>query len=96
MASAYIAWYLFFAGAGAGAFAIASVVDCALRLAARPRLLKISPITDAGMVLGPIMLAVGCVFLLLDLGDPSIAFNVFLEGMNGLPKRFWSYAGPFL
>lgn len=47
------------------------------------------------MVLGPIMVAVGCVFLLLDLGDPSIAFNVFLEGMNGLPKRFWSYAGPF-
>ena len=33
MASAYIAWYLFFAGAGAGAFAIASVVDFALRLA---------------------------------------------------------------
>ena len=90
MASAYIAWYLFFAGAGAGAFAIASVVDFALRLAPRPRLLKISPITDAGMVLGPIMVAVGCVFLLLDLGDPSIAFNVFLRPSSILGFGSWA------
>ncbi len=90
MASAYIAWYLFFAGAGAGAFAIASVVDFALRLAPRPHLLKISPITDAGMVLGPIMVAVGCVFLLLDLGDPSIAFNVFLRPSSILGFGSWA------
>lgn len=90
MASAYIAWYLFFAGAGAGAFAIASVVDFALRLAPRPHLLKISPITDAGMVLGPIMVAVGCVFLLLDLGDPSIAFNVFLRPLSILGFGSWA------
>lgn len=90
MASAYIAWYLFFAGAGAGAFAIASVVDFALRLAPRPRLLKISPITDAGMVLGPIMVAAGCVFLLLDLGDPSIAFNVFLRPSSILGFGSWA------
>lgn len=62
MASAYIAWCLFFPDAGAGAFAIASVVDFALRLTPRPHLLEISPITDAGMVLGPIMVAVGVRF----------------------------------
>ena len=90
MASAYIAWYLFFAGAGAGAFAIASVVDFALRLGPRPRLLKISPITDIGMVLGPIMVAVGCAFLLLDLGDPSIAFNVFLRPSSILGFGSWA------
>ncbi len=90
MASAYIAWYLFFAGAGAGAFAIASVVDFALRLGSRPYLLKISPITDIGMVLGPIMVAVGCVFLLLDLGDPSIAFNVFLRPSSILGFGSWA------
>lgn len=90
MASAYIAWYLFFAGAGASAFAIASVVDFALRLSSRPHLLKISPITDIGMVLGPIMVAVGCVFLLLDLGDPSIAFNVFLRPSSLLGFGSWA------
>ena len=88
MASAYIAWYLFFAGAGA--FAIASVVDFALRLGPRPRLLKIAPITDIGMVLGPIMVAVGCVFLLLDLGDPSIVFNVFLRPSSILGFGSWA------
>ena len=92
MASAYIAWYLFFAGAGAGAFAIASVVDFALRLDPRPHLLKIAPITDIGMVLGPIMVAVGCVFLLLDLGDPSIAFNVFLRPLSILGLGSWAIA----
>ena len=90
MASAYIAWYLFFAGAGAGAFAIASAVDFALRLGPRPHLLKIAPITDIGMVLGPIMVAVGCVFLLLDLGDPSIAFNVFLRPSSILGFGSWA------
>ena len=90
MASAYIAWYLFFAGAGAGAFAIAAVVDFALRLSPRPHLLKISPITDTGMVLGPIMVAAGCVFLLLDLGDPSIAFNVFIRPSSILGFGSWS------
>lgn len=89
MASAYIAWYLFFAGAGAGAFVIASAVDFALRLGPRPHLLKIAPITDIGMILGPIMVVVGCVFLLLDLGDPSIAFNVFLRPSSILGFGSW-------
>lgn len=92
MASAYIAWYLFFAGAGAGAFAIASAVDFALRLGPRPHLLKIAPITDIGMILGPIMVVVGCVFLLLDLGDPSIAFNVFLRPSSILGFGSWAIA----
>ena len=90
MASAYIAWYLFFAGAGAGAFVIASAVDFALRLAPRPHLSKIAPITDIGMILGPIMVVVGCVFLLLDLGDPSIVFNVFLRPSSILGFGSWA------
>ncbi len=42
------------------------------------------------MVLGPIMVAVGCVFLLLDLGDPSIAFNVFLRPLSILGFGSWA------
>ena len=42
------------------------------------------------MVLGPIMVAVGCVFLLLDLGDPSIAFNVFLRPSSILGFGSWT------
>lgn len=44
------------------------------------------------MILGPIMVVVGCVFLLLDLGDPSIAFNVFLRPSSILGFGSWAIA----
>lgn len=92
VASAFIAWYLFLAGSGAGAYAIAVVVDFALRVSDRLWLLKISPITDSGFVIAPVLVALGSYFLLFDLGDPSAAFNVFSRPQSILGFGSWAIA----
>lgn len=79
MASSFIAWYLFLAGAGAGSFFIGGIVDLAIRFKSTPWLIRISPVTDAGLVVGPIFVALSSVFLLLDLGAPEKALLVFLR-----------------
>ncbi|MDO4590234.1 MAG: polysulfide reductase NrfD [Slackia sp.] len=77
MASSFIACYLFLAGGGAGAFLIAAVVDGALRFRSTECFRRLSPLTDPGLALGPVVVAFGCVFLLCDLGSPGKAFAVF-------------------
>lgn len=77
MVSSFIAWYLFLAGMGAGAFFVSALVDLALRIKASPRLEAISAITDGGMLLGPAAVVLGSVFLICDLGAPERAFQVF-------------------
>lgn len=79
MVSIYIALYLFLAGTGAGAFLIGAVVDMVLRF--KPRLdwfVRISSVTDAGLVLGPALVAASALFLVLDLGVPERALCLFL------------------
>lgn len=77
MGSAYIAWYLFLAGAGGGAFFIGAAVDLVLRRWPSSRLANVSPATDAGLFAGPVLVALSSIFLILDLGVPARALNVF-------------------
>lgn len=87
MVSAYIALYLFFAGTGAGAFLIGSLVDMVLRFrpaCARGWFARVSAVTDAGLVLGPLLVAASALFLVLDLGVPERAFRLFLVSTPSL------------
>lgn len=93
MVSSYIAWYLFLAGAGGGAFAIAATVDFALRFRTGAWLERASRVTDAGLVAGPALVALGAVFLTLDLGAPEQAFQLFLAPSGSLLSvGAWSIA----
>lgn len=100
MVSIYIALYLFLAGTGAGAFLIGAVVDMVLRF--RPRAAggwfeRVSAVTDAGLILGPVLVAVSALFLFLDLGVPDRVISplscfeppVFFPWVRGL---FWYFA----
>lgn len=82
--NSFIAWYLFLAGAGAGAFLIGALVDIALRFSDSPRLASIGAVTDGGLVVGPAAVVLGTVFLLADLGSPERAFQVFLTPSTSL------------
>lgn len=93
MASSFIACYLFLAGGGAGAFFIAALVDGALRFVRTPWLIRVGPVTDAGLVIGPAAVAMGGVFLLCDLGSPERAWSVFLSPPQSLlGMGAWSIA----
>lgn len=96
MVSAYIALYLFFAGAGGGAFLIGSCVDMVLRFrprAARGWFARVSAVTDAGLVLGPALVLASALFLVLDLGVPDRAFRLFLTSTPSLLSMgAWSIA----
>ena len=87
MVSIYIALYLFLAGTGAGAFLIGAIVDMVLRF--RPRaaggwFARVSAVTDAGLILGPVLVAVSALFLFLDLGVPDRVFHLFLASTSSL------------
>lgn len=87
MVSAYIALYLFFAGAGGGAFLMGSAVDLVLRFrpdAGRGAFARVSAVTDPGLVLGPILVLIGAVFLVLDLGVPDKALILFSSSTPSL------------
>lgn len=80
MVSAYIAWYLFLAGAGGGAFLLGSIVDLVLRFfpgAGRGWFSRVSAVTDAGLVLGPVLVLASAAFLVVDLGVPERALRLF-------------------
>jgi len=84
MVNAHIAWYLFLAGMGGGAFFVGALVDLTLRARHSDLLEDIASATDRGLVFGPIAVAVGLVFLLSDLGSPERAFALFLSPPNGI------------
>ena len=93
MVSSYIAWYLFLAGAGGGAYAIGATVDLLLRFRSGSWLSRASAITDAGLLAGPVLVAISAVFLMLDLGSPQLAFQVFLAPTGSLLSAgAWSIA----
>ena len=87
MVSIYIALYLFLAGAGGGAFLIGSAVDLVLRFrqdACRGWFARVSAVTDAGLVLGPVLVLASAVFLVLDLGVPEKALYLFTASSQSL------------
>lgn len=93
MVSSYIAWYLFLAGAGGGAFLLGSLVDFALRISDRSWLCAASVLTDAGLLAGPALVALGAAFLALDLGAPEQAFRLFFDPSGSLLSvGAWSIA----
>ena len=82
MVSIYIALYLFLAGTGSGAFVLAAGIDLASRCKSashRPWLARASTVTDAGLVAGPLLVALSCLFLVIDLGVPEKALILFLR-----------------
>jgi polysulfide reductase chain C len=66
-----VAWYLFLAGAGAGAYLVGVVADY---LGERYR-----PLVKPGIYLGAPLVAIGSVLLLLDLGAPLRTWRAFLK-----------------
>ena len=84
MVNSFIAWYLFLAGMGGGAFLIGATVDILLRFRDDARLDRISAVTDGGLILGPAAVVLGAVFLLADLGSPERAFQVFFTPSTSL------------
>lgn len=93
MVSSYIAWYLFLAGAGGGAFLLGSFVDFVLRFSDRPWFERASSVTDAGLYVGPVLVALSAVFLTLDLGAPEQAFRLFFFPTGSLLSMgAWSIA----
>lgn len=67
-----------------GAFLLGSFVDFALRVSNRSWLRGASAVTDAGLLAGPVLVALGTVFLALDLGAPDQAFRLFLTPSGSL------------
>ncbi|MEC4295737.1 NrfD/PsrC family molybdoenzyme membrane anchor subunit [Adlercreutzia shanghongiae] len=84
MVNSFIAWYLFLAGMGAGAFFVSAVVDLSLRRWSPAWLEAAATVTDGGMYLGPATVGLGLVFLLADLGYPERSFQVFFTPSTSL------------
>ena len=92
MVNSFIAWYLFLAGMGGGAFLTGAVVDILLRFSDDPRLERVGAVTDGGLILGPATVVLGAVFLLADLGSPERAFQVFFTPSTSLLSPCSAYA----
>jgi len=71
-----IAWYLFLAGVGAGAYLVGVVADY---LGERYR-----PLVKLGIYLGAPLVAIGSLLLLLDLGAPLRAWRGFLRPQSSM------------
>jgi formate-dependent nitrite reductase membrane component NrfD len=76
--SSYIAWYLFLGGAGSGAYIVASFFNYAGRYSEKKQVREYREITRGGFYLGPILVALGTIFLIFDLGIPERAYRLFL------------------
>jgi polysulfide reductase chain C len=71
-----IAWYLFLAGVGAGAYIVAIV--------ARQLGTRYQPLVKPGIFLGAPLVAIGSGLLLLDLGSPLRAYLGFLRPQSSM------------
>ncbi|GHT80177.1 hypothetical protein FACS1894104_5630 [Actinomycetota bacterium] len=69
-----IAWYLFLAGAGSGAYIIASFFRFAKNFSSNPNFHEYQSIAQGGFYLGPLIVLIGSLFLVFDLGSPQKAF----------------------
>lgn len=84
MVSSYIAWYLFLAGVGGGAFLVGTSIDLTLRFGGGEWFERTSAITDVGLFVGPVLVGVSAFFLFLDLGAPEQAFRLFISPSGSL------------
>ncbi|WP_080798720.1 NrfD/PsrC family molybdoenzyme membrane anchor subunit [Arabiibacter massiliensis] len=84
MVNSFIVWYLFLAGAGGGAFLVGAAVDLACRFRSDGWLARLEPLAEGGLVLGPVAVVLGAVFLLADLGSPERALRVFATASTSL------------
>lgn len=73
---ALIAWYLFLAGVGAGAYLIGAVGQF---LDSRVR-----PLSNVGVLLAPPLIGIGCLLLLLDLGRPERLFLAYAQPASSM------------
>lgn len=71
-----IAWYLFLAGTGAGAYLVGAVAGF---LGERYR-----PLVKPGVLLGAPLVAIGCLLLLFDLGVPTRFLMAFLQPQTSM------------
>jgi polysulfide reductase chain C len=71
-----IAWYLFLAGVGAGAYIVAVVANLMSE--------KYRPLVLPGIFLGAPLVAIGSALLLLDLGNPMRAYLGFLRPQSSM------------
>lgn len=92
MVSLNIVVYLFLAGMGASAFLIGSSVDFAMRRNPSRRLGRMSLVTDAGMFVGPPVVAASALFLIADLGVPERFLMAFLSSSSLLSWGAWGIA----
>jgi formate-dependent nitrite reductase membrane component NrfD len=74
-----IVWYLFLAGMGSGTYAVASGFGFAGQLTGRRNVQEYGRIAEGGFALGPVLVAIGMVFLLFDLGFPERAWFVIVR-----------------
>lgn len=93
MVNSFIVWYLFLAGAGSGAFLVGAAIDLACRFRNDAWLMRLEPVSEGGLFLGPVAVILGSVFLLADLGSPERALQVFATASTSLlTLGSWSVA----
>jgi len=71
-----IAWYLFLAGVGAGAYLVGVTADF--------RGNRYQPLVKPGIYLGAPLVAIGCLLLLLELGAPLRFWRAFLRPASSM------------
>jgi formate-dependent nitrite reductase membrane component NrfD len=79
MFSLYIVWYLFLAGAGSGAYVLAATFSLITEQSQSESVREYRGITQGGFYLGPLLVLLGAVFLIFDLGSPEKAYRLFLS-----------------
>ncbi|MDR2108220.1 MAG: polysulfide reductase NrfD [Coriobacteriales bacterium] len=79
MLNANILFYLFFAGAGAGSYLLASLVSLIVRFTRGERIHGYLPLASGGLIIGPALVLFGAVFLVADLGLPERAWLILLS-----------------
>jgi formate-dependent nitrite reductase membrane component NrfD len=90
MYSLFIVWYIFLAGMGSGAYAIASLFRFVGRFSGKEHIQEYRHIAEGGFLIGPILVIIGSVFLLFDLGAPEKAFMALLStNMSVLSIGVW-------
>jgi formate-dependent nitrite reductase membrane component NrfD len=79
MFSLYVTWYVFLAGAGGGAFFLATIMGFYAKTSGDRRGKHLGEIAKGGYLAGPALVAAGTLFLLADLGGPQRVYLVFLS-----------------
>lgn len=85
-----IVCYLVFAGTGSCAFLVGAVIDLLMRFRPPAWTRRLSPTTDAGLLVGPLIASIGALFLIVDLGVPERFVLALLSPTSILTWGAWS------